>query len=114
MYNSNQLKFKLNKPKGKWKSFDQTYIHILLKSPNKGLIGSINEISHLRGLGYDDRVEIMFKVKNDNKDDNCLWKNIVLKKKFKDLESAKTFVIENIERISNTYELFPEEIELEF
>ena len=87
-----KLTFKTNKPTGRYRAFDSTYVDIKLDG-NK--IGSISENPFKVGLMV---VKDGVRFKDNNP--NCEWKWVYLKREFASFDDAKNFVKENFERIA--------------
>ena len=89
--------FKTNKSTGKYRSFYPDSCDIKLEGK---VVGSIYHADKVR-------IQLMV-VKNDiteDKNRNCIWKNIFLAKTFNDLNEAKNFLNEHIEQIMLKYKL---------
>lgn len=103
----NTIKFKTNRPTGKW-AWSPTYDVII----NKIDVGTI---SHKSNLDRSDRleVEVDFRVlKDDILEDgnsNCVWKNISLKARFNTAKEMKDFLTKNLDKIVSSYKLYDSE-----
>lgn len=93
--------FKINRPTGKWKSFDYTTVDVKLDGKRVGTI-SENRI-------YSTQWKISFHIeKKDIMEDgnpNCTWRNIFLANKFSSIEEAKNWLNENIDTLMKKYAL---------
>ena len=90
--------FKTNKPTGRYKSFYKPTYEIKLK---KKIVGAItSEVPHQI------RLRIIKKDIMEDKNPNCSWKWITLKKEFNSVDEAKAFLKENYERIVNQLNLY--------
>lgn len=89
--------FKTNKPTGKYRSFDVTYIDIKL---NKLIVGGIYEPSY---LSKETKVRIRFVI--EDKTLKCGFKWVTLKASFDDLLEAKNYVIQRAQNIQKQFTL---------
>ena len=89
--------FKTDKPTGKWKSFRKSTYHIKIK---RKCVGYIDEDApHRIGL------RVIKKDLMEDKNPNCDWKWIRLKKEFTSVNEAKTFLQKNYEAIIKKFNL---------
>ena len=88
--------FKTTKPTGKFKSFETPYHEIFL---NKIQVGIIDHLS------FDIRFMVIKKDINEDKNPNCPWKWIQLKRKSNSLQSAKDFILNYNDLIQEKYNL---------
>lgn len=99
------FKFKINRPTGRYRSFFNTNIQIMLKGGQKQKIVGFCEI-HPYNI-----FSIYFQVlKEDIMEDgnkNCVWKNkFYCKKKFDSINDFKKWLNENFETIKKEYNLY--------
>lgn len=93
--------FKTTKPTGKYKSFGTSIHDIKL---NKKIVGTIRDSEP-----YYVSFMVVKKDINEDKNINCSWKWIRLKKEFSSLEEAKDFINFRIIDILEKYNLYYEE-----
>lgn len=86
-----QFTFKINRPTGRFRSFDRANMDIVW---DKKQVGSVSE-----KVGY---YEIHFMVKSDK---HPGWKWIVLKKRVASFDEAKQLLRENFQTITKKFEL---------
>lgn len=91
--------FKTEKPVGKWKAFDSENHYIKLNGKQVGSI-AIKAPFKLTFMVLKTDAD-----KNPDKNPNCSWKHITLKKEFESLQEAKDFANANIDRIMKAYTL---------
>jgi len=83
--------FKTIKPTGKWRAFESSEIIIKVDGKECGNISdSKPHTIHLRVIKTDI---------NEDKNPNCIWKNIRLKKQSESLDEAKAFLKEHYNTI---------------
>lgn len=98
---SKKFKFKITRPTGRYKSFDNPYMSVKLK---EGTVGSVSAASHFSTVLLEQLYGVSLMVVD--KYTKGGWKNITLKKRFPDLNSAKLFLNENFNAILCKYELY--------
>lgn len=98
---SKKFKFKITRPTGRYKSFDNPYMSVKLK---EGTVGSVSAASHFSKIPMDQLYGIHLMVVNET--ESCGWNTVTLKKRFPDLDSAKLFLNENFNAILCKYELY--------
>jgi len=93
--------FKTEKPTGKWKSFDNDSHYIKL---NGKQVGAIHHAAPFK-ISF-----TVLKTEEDKKSDknpNCPWKRITLKKESTTLQEAKDFANMMFDKITKEFTLYP-------
>lgn len=96
-----KLTFKTEKPTGKWKAFSHPFHYIKL---NKIRIGSIDD-----EFPHSIRLKVIKKDINEGSCPNCEWKWITLQRVSTSVENAKQFMIDNLELITEKWNIAMEE-----
>lgn len=86
-----QFTFKINRPTGRYRSFDKSWMDIVL---DKMEVGVVSEM--------DDDYQIRFTVRSDK---HPGWKWVTLKKRVTSFDEAKQFLRENFKSIVEKLEL---------
>jgi hypothetical protein len=101
--------FKKDVPVGRYRSFDaQNNYDIKL---NRKVVGSIGEVRTIGPSVKEDEGKFVLRFivnKKDpmeDKNPNCVWKWITLKRRFESAEEAKQFVLDNAEIIMKQFDL---------
>ena len=94
------MKFTFKKyiPTGRYRSFERDYHEIKLKNQ---VVGNIKESRK----DYKFSIRLMVDKKDITEDGNpnCIWKNIIFKKKFNKVDEAKEWLNNNFDRINVEY-----------
>ena len=97
----NKFTFKTEQPTGRFRSFDNPVYHIKYQKKEVGIIGC--EFPHKIRLQV---LKTDKDLKAPDNNPNCEWKWIRLKKESESIEAAKTFLNENIDRITFLYKIY--------
>jgi hypothetical protein len=95
----NTVRFKTNKPSGKWAwTYNPSY-DVIINGSNVGTIlhKSIHDRTERLEIGVGFRV-----VKNDISEDgnfNCIWKTVFLKARFETVDEMKDFISKHLDGI---------------
>lgn len=94
--------FKTIKSTGRYRSFYPDEIQI---KRNKKQVGNIDS-SGLNNPPFKIRFMVIKKDIMEDKNQNCEWKWITLKKEFNSIEETKKFLNNNFEEINNNFKLY--------
>lgn len=101
--------FKRDVPEGRWGSFQPQHNYDI--KLNKKIVGSIGEVRTIGSSGKEDEGKFLLRLivnKKDpmeDKNPNCSWRWITLKRRFESAEEAKQFILDNSERLIQQFDL---------
>lgn len=102
----NTIKFKINRPTGKWAWTSSLIYDVII---NKVKVGTI---SHKSNLDRSDRLEVgvsLRVLKDDILEDgnsNRVWRIVSLKVRFNTAQEMKDFLTKNLDKIVSVYKLY--------
>jgi hypothetical protein len=104
-----KFSFKRYVPVGRYRSFDaQNNYNVKLRGK---VVGSISEVRTIGPNTREDegkfilRFMVTKKDPMEDKNPNCAWKSVTLKRRFDSAEEAKQFILDNAERLLQQFDL---------
>lgn len=102
----NTIKFKVNRPTGKWAWTSNPTYNVIINKVDVGTITFLSNFDKTNRLPIGINLRVFKKDILEDGNTNCVWRTISLKPRFNTVDEAKLFLKEKLDPIVNQFLLY--------